>query len=219
MELLIFQGLGMTCDEYIVSRRELEVCVAVNGMQVGIGLSLILILSDNHWFAIKVFYNRLGEVEHQLSKRGIETFVPMTMSVVVRGDGRKQKVRKPLVNSLMFFNSSYETAVDVDRRLSGRAMVYCRPDPPRRPASIPPREMTVFKLVASAEDSELEYLGGDTERYSVGQLVRVTDGAFAGAEGRICRIKGDRRLVVTINGVCAVATAYIPSCFLKKIEG
>ena len=31
------------------------------------------------------------------------------------------------------------------------------------------------------------------------------------------RIKGNRRLIVAIQGVCAVATAYIPQCFLRKI--
>lgn len=165
-----------------------------------------------------MFYNRLVEVDNDLVKFGVETFVPMTTTFVKRPDGKKVKTRRPLIGSLMFFNSTYEKAMEIDRNMGGRAMVYCRPEPPRRPAPIPISEMTVFRLVASAEDSELEYLGNDTARYSVGQQVRVTDGTFAGAEGRICRIKGNRRLVVTIDGVCAVATAYIPSCFLQKIE-
>jgi hypothetical protein len=77
--------------------------------------------------------------------------------------------------------------------------------------------MTPLMLLTSGEDSNLEYLGDDTARYSVGQKVKVIDGQFAGAVGHICRIKGNRRLVVAIKGVCAVATSYIPSCFLEKI--
>ena len=45
----------------------------------------------------------------------------------------------------------------------------------------------------------------------------VTDGPFKGAEGHIRRIKKDRRLVVTIAGVVAVATTYIHPSMLKKI--
>jgi TonB-dependent SusC/RagA subfamily outer membrane receptor len=50
-----------------------------------------------------------------------------------------------------------------------------------------------------------------------GERVRVIDGRFKGLEGEIKRINGDHRLIVTIEGICAVATTYIPRCFLEKI--
>ena len=50
-----------------------------------------------------------------------------------------------------------------------------------------------------------------------GDRVRVTEGVFKGAEGYIRRVKGNRRLIVSIEGVVAVATTYIPGCFLEKI--
>lgn len=43
--------------------------------------------------------------------------------------------------------------------------------------------------------------------------MRVTEGPFKGAEGYIKRIKGNRRLIVSIEGVVAVATTYIPGVF------
>jgi ribosomal protein L24 len=51
----------------------------------------------------------------------------------------------------------------------------------------------------------------------MGDRVVVTDGPFKGAEGHIRRIKKDRRLVVAIAGVVAVATTYIHPSMLKKI--
>ena len=48
--------------------------------------------------------------------------------------------------------------------------------------------------------------------------MRVTDGPFRGAEGSIQRIHGDRRLLVSIRGICAVATTYIPKAFLEEIK-
>ena len=48
-----------------------------------------------------------------------------------------------------------------------------------------------------------------------GETVKVTDGPFKGAEGHIVRIKKDRRLVVTIRGVAAVATTFIHPQFLE----
>jgi transcription antitermination factor NusG len=48
--------------------------------------------------------------------------------------------------------------------------------------------------------------------------VRVTEGPLKGAEGYIRRIRKDRRLLVSIEGVVAVATSYIPMSQLMKVE-
>ena len=45
----------------------------------------------------------------------------------------------------------------------------------------------------------------------------MTGGPFQGAEGYVVRIKKDRRLVVTISGVAAIATSFIPMELLEKI--
>ena len=87
----------------------------------------------------------------------------------------------------------------------------------RKPAVISDLEMNVFMLVTSTGDPGLEYLGEEPSDLRSGDRVRVTEGPFKGAEGYIKRIKGNRRLIVSIEGVVAVATTYIPGCFLEKI--
>lgn len=84
-------------------------------------------------------------------------------------------------------------------------------------AVIPEREMLMFRLVTSAQANGLEYLSDSVADYSVGQRVRVLQGPFRGAEGFIRRIRGNRRLVVSISGICAVATSYIPASFLERL--
>lgn len=61
-------------------------------------------------------------------------------------------------------------------------------------------------LVTSTGDPGLEYLGEEPSDLRSGDRVRVTEGPFKGAEGYIKRIKGNRRLIVSIEGVVAVAT-------------
>lgn len=78
--------------------------------------------------------------------------------------------------------------------------------------------MNVFMLVASSGETGLEYFGDEDRKFAEGQRVRVTDGPFRGAEGSIQRIHGDRRLLVSIRGICAVATTYIPKAFLEEIK-
>ncbi len=87
-----------------------------------------------------------------------------------------------------------------------------------RPAAIPDREMEVFRFVVTAGREGLTLLGDDRPEYHEGDRVVVTGGPFKGAEGHIKRIKRDRRLVVTIRGVVAVATTYIHPSLLRKAE-
>ena len=73
-------------------------------------------------------------------------------------------------------------------------------------------------LTARIRDQEgLEYFEDGAFNWKKGERVRVIDGRFKGLEGEIKRINGDHRLIVSIDGVCAVATTYIPRCFLEKI--
>ncbi len=173
--------------------------------------------SDIHWYALKVFFNKVFDVEDVLKERNVECFVPCE-NVSVERNGVSKLVRKPIVTSLLFFRSTEHRAVELQNELNGRVLLYSRLKDLRRvPVIIPEREMSVFMLVCSAGESGLEYLGDHVE-FKAGEHVRVIDGAFKGAEGYIVRIKRNRRLIVSIKGICAVATSYIPQCFLQKIE-
>ena len=119
----------------------------------------------------------------------------------------------------MFFHSSPLEARRVQQVVRGKAMVYTHQTLEGWiPAPISEHEMNVFRLVVSSGADGLEYFDNDPRVFKRGERVRVTGGLFAGAEGHIVRIKGDRRLIVSLTGICAVATSYIPQCFLEKIE-
>ena len=80
------------------------------------------------------------------------------------------------------------------------------------------KQMELFMEVCRMKDSGLEYLGDDDPKYHQGDRVRVIDGIFKGFEGHIKRIRHDRKLIVTIEGVAAFATGYIPPSMLEKVE-
>ncbi len=174
--------------------------------------------NDLRWFALKVFYNKVFEIEGQLKERDIRSYIPIT-TIIVERNGVKKKVIRSLISSLMFFRTAPEEVLALQPMLEGKAMVYSRrTECGREPVAIPDHEMNIFMLVTSSGESGVEYIGEDCPRYHKGDLVRVIDGPFKGSEGHIVRIKDDHRLVVTVQGLCAVATSYIPRCFLQKIE-
>lgn len=51
----------------------------------------------------------------------------------------------------------------------------------------------------------------------MGDKVRVLDGIFKDQEGYIVKIRGDKRFVISIPGVVAIATIYIPKHLLAPI--
>lgn len=176
-----------------------------------------LTCNAKHWFALKVFYNKVFDIEEALEKEQIKSYIPCEEVLVVR-HGIKKAVRKPIVNSLMFFQSTISEAVNVQERFKGKVILYTRnKDGRKSPLVIPDHEMNIFMLVSSSGEQGMEYFGADEPKFHCGEHVRVIDGKFKGAEGHICRIRKNSRLVVVIEGVCAVVTSYIPKCFLVKI--
>lgn len=169
-----------------------------------------------NWYALKVFYNRVAKIETLLKGRDIESYIPMK-SVEQVVAGHKVRRRKPAISSLMFMRCSEAEASDLQKTLMGEVMVY-RNRGERQLAAIPDNEMQMFIRVTSIDELGMEYLGESGEEWTTGDRVRVTGGIFQGAEGYIKRIKGNHRLVVAIEGIIAVATSYIPTCFLEKAE-
>ena len=155
---------------------------------------------ENRWYALKVYYNRVQPLIAECREAAIEFFAPTDV-----------------IKSLLFLHCDEET---VQRFVADRwqkAWLYREADS-RRPAAIPDREMEVFRFVVTAGRDGLQLLGDDRPEYHEGDRVVVTGGPFKGAEGHIKRIKRDRRLVVTIRGVVAVATTYIHPSLLRKVE-
>lgn len=152
------------------------------------------------WYALKVFYNRMQPVLQAVEADGVESFVP--------GD---------VLPSLLFVRCSEEWVTKMAADRWHQVWLYRRLDD-RRAAAIPEHEMEVFRFVVTAGREGLTVLGDDKPEYHEGDRVRVTGGPFKGAEGHIRRVKRDRRLVVSIAGVVAVATTFIHPSLLEKVD-
>ena len=173
--------------------------------------------TDLHWYALKVFYNKVFEIEKLLTQRAIKSYIPCE-TIWVERNGVRKSIRKPIVSSLLFFRSSEKQAIELQQHLTNRVILYTQTVLfKRKPLSIPDREMNLFMLISSSGEKGMEYFASDCTEFRSGEHVRVIEGPFKGAEGYIRRIKGNRRLIVSIQGVCAIATSYIPQCFLQKI--
>ena len=156
--------------------------------------------NEQHWYALKVYYNRVQPLIEDCRERGMEFFSPAD-----------------IIGGLLFVRCDDVALGRFAEEHRGRAWVYYNAAGTQA-AAIPDREMEVFRFVVTAGREGLEVLGDDRPEYHEGDRVVVIGGPFKGAEGHIRRIKRDRRLVVSISGVVAVATTYIHPSLLKKVE-
>lgn len=168
------------------------------------------------WFAIRVTYNREMKVKRELDSKHIENFLPMKYRLVTRGE-RKIKELVPAIHNLIFVNI---TASDLKEYKATTTLPirYIMNRETREPIVIPQQQMDNFIAVAGNETEQLIYLEPNIANFKKGDKVKITGGVFEGAEGYFMRIKGDRRVVVCINGIAAVATTFIHPSLVEKID-
>lgn len=160
------------------------------------------------WYPLRVTYNRSLSVRNELDRRKIHNFLPLKSKIVIRRDHRI-RVLVPAIPNLIFVHSTPEALAEL-KATTTLPIRYIMDRETHRPIIVPDRQMNNFMIVAgAAPDSDTLYIDPEFERIQKGARVRVTAGLFAGAEGRFIRLKGDRRVVVEIPGIAAVATQFI----------
>lgn len=87
-----------------------------------------------------------------------------------------------------------------------------------RPVIVPDAQMRSFILVAGNYDEAVLYMEPAELNLVKGQKVRITDGVFKGVVGEFVRIRHDRRVVVNIEGVMAIATTFVPPSLIEPLD-
>ena len=168
------------------------------------------------WYAIRVTYNRELKVKADLDARGITSFVPMQYRREER-NGVMVKRLVPSVHNLIFIHitpsemKEYKMSTELPIR-------YIMNRETRKPITVPSSEMENFIKVAGTYEEKLIYLESKPGDFAKGERVRIIGGMFAGAEGIFVRFKGDRRVIVNIEGLVAVATTFVHPSMIEKID-
>ena len=173
--------------------------------------------TDIHWYPLRVTYSRELLLKEILDAEKIENFIPMHYEYIRKAD---RKVRKlvPVVHNLIFVRSSLECIERIRQSIAlSLAVRYIFNQELRRPITIPDSQMRSFIAVSGNYEEQIVYLDPIATALQKGDRVRVTGGIFEGVEGVIVRVKGDRRVSVCIQGVMAVATAYVHPSLIERI--
>lgn len=169
------------------------------------------------WYPIRITYSREIALKEHLESIGIKCYIPMHYQTVGRDEHKKRKL-VPIIHNLVFVYSTREQLDSLKKELEYRLpMRYIMERETRQPIIVPDKQMQDFITVADTYNEQVIYLDPGELKLKKGSRVRITEGIFCGVEGKLLRIKGDRRVVVSIEGIMAVATTFIHPSMLEVI--
>mgnify|MGYP000631923577 CR=1 FL=1 len=171
-----------------------------------------------HWFAVRVTYSRELALKALLDEEKIESFIPMRYEYIQKGDKRIRKL-VPAVHNLVFIRSTRKH-IDALKDKAGVNIPirYIMDRESHRPIIIPDVQMRSFILVAGSYEEAVLYVEPAELQLVKGQKVRIMGGVFEGVVGEFVRIRHDRRVVVNIEGVMAIATTFVHSSLVEPID-
>lgn len=168
------------------------------------------------WYAIRVTYSRELAVKGYLDDRDIGNYVPMHC-IERTVAGRKHKEWQPMIHNLIFIHTTAELLRQL-KTTTTLPICYIMNRAEQTPLTIPDRQMEDFMQVVAAQDGRAEILDPQAAKLANGDWVRVTEGPFAGVEGRYICHKGRHKVAVEIRGVATALTAYIARRSVERTE-
>lgn len=191
------------------------------------GVSSLYVPIVNHqWFVLRATYNRVEKDIKTLEKNVAHVYIPKHY-VIQNKNGKKKRVLEPLLPNLVFVYSTQshleklfceEDDLSHLRFYRDKTKDVSQQDEKHPPVVVSYYEMLNFIRLTSVESEHIKLVEPGHCHDKSGDKVRIVDGDFAGVIGRVARIAGQQRVVIEIEGLCMVATAYIPSAFLDKVE-
>ena len=179
------------------------------------------------WFVLRATYGRAEKALGVLQTANVETYLPKHY-VVKEIIGKRKLVHEPLLPNFIFAQMTRKKSYEFVKEpaITARWLKYYtdKTKPVEKetgknpPLTIPDNEMLNFIKLTSVNSKHIMVLPPERCHFKSGDLVRVIDGAFTGVAGRVGRAAGQQRVIVVLEGVCNVTTAYIPNDFIQIIE-
>lgn len=178
-------------------------------------------LDQSAWYVLRVTYQREMQAHLKLMDMGIESYVPTQRKKVVRG-GRISYRTVSALHNYIFVRATLGQIKQIKELYIPylRFMMGHDERGTKCPQCVPEEQMRHFIAITGSESEMIKYLDPETIDLTKGDKVRILAGPFEGVEGTFMKIsaKNEKRVVVKIEGITAVATAAIPAALVERIE-
>lgn len=177
--------------------------------------------NDEVWYAMRVTYGR--ELKIQAAMNGkFETFIPKCYKTVERFGKRHYELTSCISNLLFVYGTKNQIEEERQKQAEIKNdkkwhLLNFIMNHENKMITVPNKQMEDFIRVSNLPAEELIPLDIREGESLTGQRVKVIDGPLVGIEGFIKRIEGNKRVVVTIDGMLATALKFISPSLLTKI--
>lgn len=191
--------------------------------QTGVSVKYV---PDNtkNWYVFRASYGREDKASDYLVEDGTYTYIAKKC-VERYSRGKRKRFLQTLIPNLVFVYTSGEKAekyINQTPALSYLTYYYNHFELDNNhknpPLTIPCDEMGRFIQATCNNNKHLLFVEPSQCHYKGGELVQVIDGPFRGVVGKVARIAGQQRVVVSLANIGLISTAYIPTAFLQKLD-
>ncbi|MCR5679206.1 MAG: UpxY family transcription antiterminator [Prevotella sp.] len=179
---------------------------------------------DKKWYVFRASYGREDKASDYLVEDGTYTYVAKKIVEKCIG-GKRKRYLQTLIPNLVFAYTTEERAKEYVSNMLHLSFLsfYFKhfeldKDQKNPPLTISCREMENFILATCNRSEHLKFVDESQCHFKGGETVRVIDGLFKGVEGRVARVAGQQRVVLSLSSIGIISTAYIPTAFLKRID-
>lgn len=179
---------------------------------------------DKRWYVFRASYGREDKASNYIVEDG--TFVYIAKRYAHKSvNGKQKKVLETLIPNLLFVYTNDEKAEeDIKNTPALSYLTYYynhfepNDDQKNPPLTVSCKEMENFILATCNKNEHLKFVNEEQCHYKGGEIVKVIEGPFKGVEGKVARVSGQQRVIVSITNVGLVSTAYVPSAFIMIID-
>ena len=176
------------------------------------------------WYVFRASYGREDKAADYIINDG--TYVYIAKRLVRKSvNNQPKKVLESLIPNLLFVYTSSEKAEQYVKQTPAIPFLSYYYNHLERtaqqknpPLTITCHEMENFIRTTQSMNEHLLFVTEQQCHFKSGDPVKVIDGPFKDVEGRVARVAGQQRVIVSLSNVGLISTAYIPSAFLKKID-
>ena len=176
------------------------------------------------WYVFRASYGREDKASDYIVEDG--TFVYIAKRYARKTvNGKQKKVLETLIPNLLFVYTTEDKAEEYIKNtpaLSFLTYYYNHfeidDDQKNPPLTVSRKEMENFIVATCNKSEHLKFVDETQCHFKGGETVKVVDGLFKGAEGRVARVSGQQRVVISLSSIGLISTAYIPTAFLRPID-
>lgn len=176
------------------------------------------------WYVFRASYGREDKALDYIVEDG--TFVYIAKRYIRKTlNGKQKKVLETLIPNLLFVYTNEEKAEEYIKNTPALSYLtyyynHFELDETQKnpPLIVSHREMENFIIATCNKNEHLKFVDESQCHFKGGEIVKITDGNFKGVEGRVARVSGQQRVIITLTNVGLVSTAYIPTAFIRTIE-